>query len=176
MGVRRGEALGTNGLQSLRRRHRRRQRGRPADHGRSRAARSRRGVLSDIGSFGGLFHLGARRRGDPVLVASADGVGTKLRVAFMAGIAPHDRRRSRQPLRQRHPGAGRRAAVLPRLPRHRPPRSGRGRADRRGARRRLPRRTAARCSAARRRRCPASTRTASTTSPASSSAPCRARD
>jgi phosphoribosylformylglycinamidine cyclo-ligase len=44
------------------------------------------GVLSEIGSFGGLFHLGARGPADPVLVASADGVGTKLRVAFMSGI------------------------------------------------------------------------------------------
>ena len=44
------------------------------------------GVLSDIGSFGGLFHLGAAAIHDPVLVASADGVGTKLRVAFMAGV------------------------------------------------------------------------------------------
>jgi phosphoribosylformylglycinamidine cyclo-ligase len=44
------------------------------------------GVLSEIGSFGGLFHLGERGPGDPVLVASADGVGTKLRVAFMSGI------------------------------------------------------------------------------------------
>jgi phosphoribosylformylglycinamidine cyclo-ligase len=44
------------------------------------------GVLSDIGSFGGLFHLGAAGIQDPVLVASADGVGTKLRVAFMAGV------------------------------------------------------------------------------------------
>ncbi len=43
------------------------------------------GVLSDIGSFGGLFHLDASRAADAVLVASADGVGTKLRVAFMAG-------------------------------------------------------------------------------------------
>src|SRR3954451_19466165 len=46
------------------------------------------GVLSDLGSFGGLFHLGARALKDPVLVASADGVRTKLRVAFMSGI--HD--------------------------------------------------------------------------------------
>src|SRR5438105_910445 len=46
------------------------------------------GVLSDLGSFGGLFHLGAQPRHDPVLVTSADGVGTKLRVAFMAGV--HD--------------------------------------------------------------------------------------
>jgi phosphoribosylformylglycinamidine cyclo-ligase len=43
------------------------------------------GVLSDIGSFGGLFRLGAAGIDDPVLVASADGVGTKLRVAFMTG-------------------------------------------------------------------------------------------
>jgi phosphoribosylformylglycinamidine cyclo-ligase len=43
------------------------------------------GVLSDIGSFGGLFRLESAGVSDPVLVASADGVGTKLRVAFMAG-------------------------------------------------------------------------------------------
>jgi phosphoribosylformylglycinamidine cyclo-ligase len=47
-----------------------------------------RGVLSDIGSFGGLFRLDATGVADPVLVASADGVGTKLRVAFVAGV--HD--------------------------------------------------------------------------------------
>src|SRR4051812_12644905 len=46
------------------------------------------GVLSDLGSFGGLFHVGAAGLKDPVLVASADGVGTKLRVAFMTGV--HD--------------------------------------------------------------------------------------
>ena len=46
------------------------------------------GVLSDLGSFGGLFSLGAATVADPVLVASADGVGTKLRVAFLSGV--HD--------------------------------------------------------------------------------------
>jgi phosphoribosylformylglycinamidine cyclo-ligase len=49
-------------------------------------ATATRGVLSDLGSFGGLFHVGAAGLTDPVLVASADGVGTKLRVAFMSGI------------------------------------------------------------------------------------------
>jgi phosphoribosylformylglycinamidine cyclo-ligase len=43
------------------------------------------GVLSEIGSFGGLFRLDSGRFKEPVLVSSADGVGTKLKVAFMAG-------------------------------------------------------------------------------------------
>jgi len=43
-------------------------------------------VLSDIGSFGGLFTLDPADPSGTVLVASADGVGTKLRVAQMAGI------------------------------------------------------------------------------------------
>jgi phosphoribosylformylglycinamidine cyclo-ligase len=43
------------------------------------------GVLSDIGSFGGLFQLDRDRYREPVLVSSADGVGTKLKVAFMTG-------------------------------------------------------------------------------------------
>src|SRR5882724_4374840 len=43
------------------------------------------GVLSDIGSFGGLFALDRERYREPVLVASTDGVGTKLKVAFMTG-------------------------------------------------------------------------------------------
>lgn len=40
-----------------------------------------RSVLSEIGGFGGLFSLGNKYR-DPVLVSSADGVGTKLKVAI----------------------------------------------------------------------------------------------
>src|ERR1700684_2958859 len=40
-------------------------------------------VLTDIGSFGGGFLLKGFRQ--PVLVSSADGVGTKLKVAFLTG-------------------------------------------------------------------------------------------
>src|SRR3954452_13778319 len=42
-------------------------------------------VLSEIGSFGGLFKLDRDRYREPVLVSSADGVGTKLKVAFQTG-------------------------------------------------------------------------------------------
>ena len=43
------------------------------------------GVLSELGSFGGLFRPDISGMAEPVLVASADGVGTKLVVARMAG-------------------------------------------------------------------------------------------
>jgi phosphoribosylformylglycinamidine cyclo-ligase len=43
------------------------------------------GVLTEIGSFGGLFRPDLDGLDDPVLVASADGVGTKLMVARMMG-------------------------------------------------------------------------------------------
>ncbi|HTV57805.1 MAG TPA: phosphoribosylformylglycinamidine cyclo-ligase [Verrucomicrobiae bacterium] len=46
----------------------------------------RRGVLAPIGGFGALFQLDRKRWRDPVLVASADGVGTKLKIAFATGI------------------------------------------------------------------------------------------
>jgi phosphoribosylformylglycinamidine cyclo-ligase len=42
-----------------------------------------RGVLADIGSFGAMYQLSGFRK--PVLVSSADGVGTKLKVAFLTG-------------------------------------------------------------------------------------------
>jgi phosphoribosylformylglycinamidine cyclo-ligase len=42
-----------------------------------------RGVLTDIGSFGGGYLLSGFRK--PVLVSSADGVGTKLKIAFLTG-------------------------------------------------------------------------------------------
>ncbi len=41
-----------------------------------------RGVLSEIGGFGGLFAIDKKRYLDPVLVSSVDGVGTKLKIAF----------------------------------------------------------------------------------------------
>lgn len=43
-------------------------------------------VLSEIGGFGGLFKLDTARFKQPVLVSSADGVGTKLKIAFELGI------------------------------------------------------------------------------------------
>jgi len=43
------------------------------------------GVLSDLGQFGGLFDAGFPEMDRPVLVASTDGVGTKLKVASMTG-------------------------------------------------------------------------------------------
>ncbi|HKA18361.1 MAG TPA: phosphoribosylformylglycinamidine cyclo-ligase [Blastocatellia bacterium] len=43
-------------------------------------------VMTEIGSFGGMFRADFSQMKEPVLVSSADGVGTKLRVAFMTGI------------------------------------------------------------------------------------------
>ncbi len=46
------------------------------------------GVLADLGAFGGMFAPDLAGLARPVLVASCDGVGTKLKVAFAAGV--HD--------------------------------------------------------------------------------------
>ncbi|MBA2705752.1 MAG: phosphoribosylformylglycinamidine cyclo-ligase [Blastocatellia bacterium] len=43
-------------------------------------------TLSEIGSFGGMFAGAFPKLMQPVLVASADGVGTKLKIAFLAGV------------------------------------------------------------------------------------------
>lgn len=43
-------------------------------------------TLSEIGSFGGMFDGAFPQLAQPVLVASADGVGTKLKIAFATGI------------------------------------------------------------------------------------------
>lgn len=44
------------------------------------------GVVSDVGLFGGLFDLNKMGEQDSILVASADGVGTKLEVAKRCGV------------------------------------------------------------------------------------------
>ncbi len=46
---------------------------------------SRSGVIGEIGGFGGLFSLNLANLDRPVLVSSTDGVGTKLKIAFMLG-------------------------------------------------------------------------------------------
>ncbi|MEJ2587251.1 MAG: phosphoribosylformylglycinamidine cyclo-ligase [Deltaproteobacteria bacterium] len=45
----------------------------------------RTGVMTDIGGFAGLFSLNLQNVKNPVLVSSTDGVGTKLKIAFMTG-------------------------------------------------------------------------------------------
>jgi phosphoribosylformylglycinamidine cyclo-ligase len=45
-------------------------------------------VLTEIGSFGGMFRADLSRYREPVLVASTDGVGTKIKVAILADV--HD--------------------------------------------------------------------------------------
>ena len=46
------------------------------------------GVMGEIGGFGGLFSLNVENYETPVLVSSTDGVGTKLKIAFM--MKKHD--------------------------------------------------------------------------------------
>lgn len=43
-------------------------------------------TLTEIGSFGGMFSAMFPEMSEPILVASADGVGTKLKIAFETGI------------------------------------------------------------------------------------------
>ena len=43
-------------------------------------------TLTEIGSFGGMFSAAFPQMAEPILVASADGVGTKLKLAFETGI------------------------------------------------------------------------------------------
>jgi phosphoribosylformylglycinamidine cyclo-ligase len=56
-----------------------------SDYKRFAAATKIPGVVSDVGSFGALFRPAIRRFKDPILVSSTDGVGTKLKIAFLAG-------------------------------------------------------------------------------------------
>ena len=96
-----------------------------------------RGVLSEIGGFGGLFAIDRKKYVDPVLVSSVDGVGTKLKIAFEMNLHHTDWRRPGQPLRQRHRRAGRRSHVLYGLLRHRQTQAGGGGEGGRRHRRRL---------------------------------------
>ncbi|AOV06760.1 phosphoribosylformylglycinamidine cyclo-ligase [Sporosarcina ureilytica] len=45
---------------------------------------ARKGVLGAFGGFGGMFDLSALNYKEPVLISGTDGVGTKLKLAFMA--------------------------------------------------------------------------------------------
>jgi phosphoribosylformylglycinamidine cyclo-ligase len=55
-----------------------------ADYKNFAASTKIKGVVSDVGSFGALFRPDFRKFKDPILVSSTDGVGTKLKVAFLA--------------------------------------------------------------------------------------------
>ena len=46
------------------------------------ASTHRREVLGKVGGFGGLFAFDTKKYREPILVSSADGVGTKLKIAF----------------------------------------------------------------------------------------------
>jgi phosphoribosylformylglycinamidine cyclo-ligase len=42
-------------------------------------------VVTDIGGFGGLFSFNSKKYKQPILISSTDGVGTKLKIAFLTG-------------------------------------------------------------------------------------------
>ena len=54
------------------------------DYKRFARSTATKGVISDVGSFGGLFRPDMKRFKDPILVSSTDGVGTKLKLVFLA--------------------------------------------------------------------------------------------
>ena len=135
-----------------------------------RAATYTPGVLSELGSFGGLFHLGARGQRDPgarrerrrrrhQAARRVHERASTARSAPISSITASTTSSCRARSRCSSSTTSRPAASIPTSP-CRSSRGWRARAAR----------TAARCSAARRRRCRGSTPTASTTSPASSSA------
>ena len=73
-------------------------------------------VVRGVGSFGGAFSAKAiAAMDDPVLVASTDGVGTKVELAASLGRVARSRPRHRQPLHRRRVRPGCPTAVLPRL-------------------------------------------------------------
>ena len=74
------------------------------------------GVVSEIGGFGGMFALDKKKFREPVLVSSVDGVGTKLKVAFMMNLHHTVGGGSGKPLCERHCRAGRDASLFYGLP------------------------------------------------------------
>lgn len=58
------------------------------DYKRFAKATATKGVVSDIGTFGGLFRPDFKNLKDPILVSSTDGVGTKLKIAYL--VDKHD--------------------------------------------------------------------------------------
>ncbi|TFB14687.1 phosphoribosylformylglycinamidine cyclo-ligase [Filobacillus milosensis] len=59
------------------------------DRMKSHVDRTKRlGVMGTLGSFGGMFDLSQLKYDEPVLISGADGVGTKLKLAFNLGL--HD--------------------------------------------------------------------------------------
>ena len=74
---------------------------------RSSNRRSRAGARGAFGGFGGMFRMPADCAA-PLLVSSADGVGTKIKRRHRGEPARHGGPRPREPLRERHPRAGRR--------------------------------------------------------------------
>ena len=113
------------------RRHLRRRRRR--HRGRRRRVERLRTMVAGIGGFGGQFPLDVGRYAHPVLVASTDGVGTKLVVARATGRYEYGRHRPGRHVRRRPGLRGGRAALPARLHRHG---QGRPRPDRHGGGRR----------------------------------------
>ena len=54
---------------------------------------ARKGIMGTFGGFGGMFDLSSLDYKEPVLISGTDGVGTKLKLAFMADTARYNRHR-----------------------------------------------------------------------------------
>ena len=80
---------------------------------------ARAGAEASLGGFGALFDLRAAGFTDPLIVTTTDGVGTKLRIAIDTGLHDGIGIDLVAIVRQRPAGAGGRAALVPRLLRHR---------------------------------------------------------